>query len=279
MDYLTACCTVKDEAPIIHEWMAFHIAAGFDRLVIIDNGSTDGTADIIRGFGAADKVDLIDWPGPGTQVAMYEHVATRYRDRTEWLAFIDADEFLYPTDGMDLRETLAAMPDVDGIGVHWHIYGSSGHLEGQPGLVIEAYQRRAEDNFTFNRHIKSVVRAAKIVKVYSSHLVAPAAGMVDDAKCPLHLDPPYGFFEHKTASHTRLRINHYHTRSAAEYRVKAGRGYFGVDDEKLASEQRFQSMFAAHDRNEVFDDSALRFAPAVREIMARARTVQAHLPA
>lgn len=271
MDYLTACCTVKNEAPIIHEWMAFHVAAGFDRLVIIDNGSTDGTADVIRAFGEAEKVDLIDWPGPGTQVAMYEHVAARYRDRTEWLAFIDADEFLYPVEGMDLRETLAGMPDVDGIGVNWHIYGSSGHLTRPTGLVIADYVRRAEDDFLLNRHIKTVVRAAKIVKVYSSHLVAPAAGVVNDSGKTLHLDPPYGFYEFEPVSHTRLRLNHYHTRSAAEYRIKAARGYFGVDDEKLASEQRFQDMFAVHDRNEVFDDSALRFAPAVRNIMDRAR--------
>ncbi|NEU13217.1 glycosyltransferase family 2 protein [Methylobacterium sp. BTF04] len=269
MDYLTACCTAKDEAPIILEWIAFHIAAGFDRLVIIDNGSTDGTPDVIRSFWDQDKIDLIDWPGPGTQVAMYERVAANYRDRTEWLAFIDADEFLYPTEGTDLRETLKAMPNVDGIGVHWHIYGSSGHTEAQPGLVIENYQRRAEPDFIYNRHIKSVVRAAKIVKVYSSHLVAPAAGMVDDVGNELHLGPPYGWYSEKPASHVRLRLNHYHTRSKGEYRTKAMRGYFGVDDEKLATEQRFRDMFEAHDRNEVFDDSAMRFAPEVRASMAR----------
>ncbi|MBX9660029.1 MAG: glycosyltransferase family 2 protein [Nitrospiraceae bacterium] len=60
MKFLGACCTVKNEASIIHEWMAFHRAAGVEKLIIINNGSDDDTADIVRSFIDQDSVDLID---------------------------------------------------------------------------------------------------------------------------------------------------------------------------------------------------------------------------
>jgi glycosyltransferase involved in cell wall biosynthesis len=270
MDYLTACCTAKNEASYIAEWIAFHLTTGFDRLVIIDNGSTDGTGNVARTFGFTGQVDVIDWPGPGTQIEMYEKVARDYRDRTEWLAFIDADEFLYPVEGPDLRKTLAEMGDIDGVGVHWHIYGSDGHTEAVPGLTVENYTRRAEDTFLFNRHIKTVARAARIEKVYSSHLIGTAGGLVDDGGAPIPMTEPHGFYADKPACWNRFRINHYHTRSRGEYQIKASRGYFGVDDEKLASEQRIADMFACHDRNEVKDDSATRFVPGMHPLLRQA---------
>ncbi|WP_331297255.1 glycosyltransferase family 2 protein [Methylobacterium hispanicum] len=270
MDYLTACCTAKNEGSYIAEWIAFHLTTGFDRLVIIDNGSIDGTGKVARAFGFTGQVDVIDWPGPGTQVEMYEKVARDYRDRTEWLAFIDADEFLYPVEGADLRKTLAEMGDIDGVGVHWHIYGSNGHTQAVPGLTVETYTRRAEDSFLLNRHIKTMARAARIEKIYSSHLIGTAGGIVDDGGAPIPMTEPYGFYADKPACWRKFRINHYHTRSRGEYQLKASRGYFGIDDEKLSSEQRIADMFACHDRNEVLDESAIRFVPGMHPLLRQA---------
>ena len=46
------CMIVRDEARDILEWIAFHARAGFDAQVIFDNGSTDGTAELIQGRAA-----------------------------------------------------------------------------------------------------------------------------------------------------------------------------------------------------------------------------------
>lgn len=261
MNFLAACCTVKNEAAIILEWMAFHRAAGVEKLIIIDNGSTDDTVEIIRSFRDQDNVELILWPERTPQIEMYEAVVNRYRGEVEWCAFIDADEFLYPVDGTDLRHTLATFGDVGLVGVHWHIYGSSGHLTNPEGLVIDNYLNRAEDGFAYNHHVKSIVRLRHAVRPYTSHLFEVKNGCFDDAGNELEPKDPYGLFPDKEPTYTKMRINHYHCRSRAEYMKKAMRGYFGVDDAKLQGSEQIEAMFQSHDQNKVFDDTALKFKP------------------
>lgn len=263
MKYLAACCTVKNEASIIKEWMAFHRAAGIEKLIIIDNGSDDETAEIIKTFRDQDSVELISWPTKTSQVEMYDYILKQKIGEIEWCAFIDADEFLYPSTGYDIRSIIPQYGHpghpIGAIAVHWHIYGSSGHLEKPDGLVIENYTKRATDNFVFNRHVKSIVNLKNAYRPLTSHLFEVKYGIFDDSGNDLHMGAPFGFFEEKEATHKLLRCNHYHVRSKAEYYKKSMRGYFGVDDKKLEGEEKFQAMFNSHDQNEVQDDSALRF--------------------
>lgn len=261
MKFLAACCTVKNEASIIREWMAFHRAAGIEKLIIIDNGSTDETVEVINSFPDRDSVDLILAPERVSQVDLYDRVLKEYKNSIEWCAFIDADEFLYPTVGFDLRASISNFGNVGALAAHWHIYGSAGLLDRPEGLVIQNYVRRAEDNFVFNRHVKSIVHLKNALRPLTSHLFEVKNGIFDDAGNDLHMGPPYGFFEEKPATHKTFRVNHYHVRSRNEYYIKSMRGYFGVDDEKLEGEKKFNEMFNAHDRNEIEDKSALRFLP------------------
>jgi glycosyltransferase involved in cell wall biosynthesis len=262
MKYLAACCTLKNEENIVREWMAFHRAAGVEHLIMVDNGSTDNTGAIIRKFRDPESVTYISWPARTSQIELYDHVVSRFSANFEWCAFIDADEFLYPSAGFDLREEIARFPNAGAIGVHWHIFGSSGNLKKPSRPVIENYIRRAPDDFVFNAHVKSIVRLAKTRKAISSHIFDVEDGIIDENGNRLHTDPPHGFYRDRTPTHSRLRINHYHCRSKEEYEAKAKRGYFGVDDQKLqVSREKFEDMFAAHDRNEIVDTTAVKYLP------------------
>ena len=65
------------------------------RLIIVNDGSTDATAKIIRGYAAADKrIKFIDAPNGGKAVALQRAMATTtYR----WIVFCDADTIFAPT--------------------------------------------------------------------------------------------------------------------------------------------------------------------------------------
>jgi hypothetical protein len=50
MDKIAVCALFKDEAPYLLEWLAFHRMIGVDLFVLYDNGSSDGGADLVRGY-------------------------------------------------------------------------------------------------------------------------------------------------------------------------------------------------------------------------------------
>ncbi|PXW22700.1 glycosyltransferase family 2 protein [Paraburkholderia caballeronis] len=77
-----------------------------DEVVVIDSGSTDGTADIARAHGARVIVQT-DWPGFGPQ-------KNRALDAlgTDWVLSIDADEVVSPELAAAIRAAIAA-PQAD----------------------------------------------------------------------------------------------------------------------------------------------------------------------
>lgn len=192
---------------------------------------------------------------------MYNRVLQEYADRVKWIAFIDADEFLYPVEGDDIRKTIADFGEVGAIAAHWHVYGSNGHVSQPAGLMIDNFTRRAEDNSNNNCHVKSIVNIKFAFRAMTSHLFEVLHGIFDDAGNDLHMGPPYGKFEDKPTTYKKLRINHYHCRSKEYYLSKSARGYFGVDDKKLEDAERVERMFAMHDENVIEDKSAQRFKP------------------
>ena len=75
---------VFNEAERVERCLA-SVASWVDQLVILDSGSTDGTAEICKRF--TDEVHVTDWPGFGAQrnraLGLCEH---------DWVLNIDADE-------------------------------------------------------------------------------------------------------------------------------------------------------------------------------------------
>jgi glycosyltransferase involved in cell wall biosynthesis len=90
------CAIFKNEAPYLAEWITFHLAVGFDRFVLYDNGSTDGGRELIGALPFANQVTVIDWPERPGQEAAYRHFFENWRPHFDWVAYIDIDEFIHP---------------------------------------------------------------------------------------------------------------------------------------------------------------------------------------
>lgn len=95
---------VRDEIDIIEQNINFHLSFGIENFVVTDNGSVDGTRDILSDFERrlGKSMTIIDDAEPGFQQS--ERVnrmirVAKQRFRSRWIISSDADEFWYPVNG------------------------------------------------------------------------------------------------------------------------------------------------------------------------------------
>ena len=160
---------VKNEAPYLLEWIAFHRVLGVTASSSPTTARPTGAARCSRrSMRRASCATCPSPTGPAVrpQLPAYRAILARHGGEADWIAFIDADEFLLPAAGPfpgalpRLLARLGADPGVGAVVVNWALYGSSGHLAAGPGPVIERFARRAERALLPNHHFKSILRTA-----------------------------------------------------------------------------------------------------------------------
>lgn len=100
---LAVTLMVRDEADVVPAWLDHHVAQGFDVFVITDNGSVDGTTELLTAFAARTDVtvdlrhDPVHRKQQGTVVTGMARDAARTH-HADWVVNADADEFILPVD-------------------------------------------------------------------------------------------------------------------------------------------------------------------------------------
>lgn len=254
---LTACMKFKNVARYLPEWIAFHQIVGFQHFYLYNNNSTDDYIKALAPYCDQGSVTLYEWPETPAFPKADQHCVAHHGHEARWMAFLDDDEFLFPTRGESVRKILSRYEPYPALAVHWFMFGSSGHLRRPEGLVLENYLHRAKG---VSPHIKSIVNPRRIAGPVTTHRWFYKNGIIaaDENENPV---------EHSSAAPAAaaiLRINHYWSKSLEDGQNKVARG--AVDQPRF-EDRRTMKQWHDFDRsmNEVEDREILRFLPALKQ--------------
>jgi len=104
---MTILC--KDESDIIEANIRVHAALGVDAFAVMDNGSTDGTREVLSRLQEEFELHVIDREGVYDQSNWMTELAHYARDEmgADWVISNDADEFWLPQSERSLKAILA----------------------------------------------------------------------------------------------------------------------------------------------------------------------------
>ena len=191
----------------------------------------------------------------------------RFRCQTRYMGVFDVDEFFFPTNPdaslLTLLKTYLGSGQCGGVGA-WRLnFGSNNHTDRPEGLVIENYTRRDANVITGKKLLFNPRRMAGLRNTHNFYF-DDGLPLCDEKFRPQTFTILYDVDEGAVREVDVLRINHYYTKSFADWAARLERGAIS------GSSAIFDwSVFRASDKNDVLDPAIQRYLPALRAAMAK----------
>lgn len=284
---VTAVSMMKDEGPFVLEWIAHHIVVGFSRIVVYTNDCSDGTDKILMRLEelglAYHRVNLIPdglRPQPSAlNYAQNEPLVTE----SDWVIVFDADEFVsirYADGTLDPLLDAAEAQGANGIVITWRIFGSGGVHDWSRAPVSEQYLMAAPPDWNKGWGVKTLfkfdpeywklgIHRPKIKNKWVETDYPETVKWLNGSGNPME-----DYFKFRgwrsitrTIGYDWVQMNHYAVKSIDSYAIRKFRGNVNLKKDKYNSD-----YWALQDRNEVQDDTMLRYTDARNRIMDKLLT-------
>ncbi|MBY5932296.1 glycosyltransferase family 2 protein [Tateyamaria omphalii] len=232
---------MKNEAPYIVEWVAYHRAMGVDNFLIYTNGCEDGTSEILdrlQEMGVIQHRNNDNWKGNSPQqYALNQSLKEPLIKNADWIIHIDVDEFMNVRTGNGtLQDFFDAVPDATNVAMTWRLFGHNGVTELKDDFVIDQFDHCAPKY------------CPKPHTVWGFKTMFKNIGAYEKISChrPNKLDPKFkskvrwvngsgkdmtkevaenGWrSSKKSIGYDLLQLNHYALRSAESFLIKRQRG-------------------------------------------------------
>lgn len=232
---------MKNEAPYILEWVAYHRAIGVDNFLIYTNGCEDGTDEILQRLQALGHLEHRSnegWKGKSPQQhALNQSLDEPVLQKAEWIIHIDVDEFMNVRCGNGtLPDFLERVPDATNVAMTWRMFGHNGVTRLEDRFVIEQFDACApkfcpkpHTAWGFKTMVRNIGAYAKL-SCHRPNKLAPE--MADQVHWVNGSGKPMGDEVKKNGwrnsqrsiGYDLLQLNHYALRSAESFLIKRQRG-------------------------------------------------------
>jgi hypothetical protein len=228
----------KNEAMAMREWLSHYKWQGIDRILLMDNNSTDDWRPALKGFES-----MVDTVSAAKDYAQNEHYNTLGREwiekhKIDVVGIMDLDEFAFGLHGRNLRSHLeqlfsgeGGVPRPSQLLMKFNMFGSSG-LDKQPASIRRGFTWRKRD--TMANNTKAFIWTDDLIE-FGIHQ--------SDVSGETLIAPP------------GIQLNHYNIQSREFFRkVKMTRG---SATRKTWNKARNWRFFKRYDINE-YEDTVLR---------------------
>jgi len=152
----------------IQEWVAHHLLLGFSLVYIFDHKSTIPINSLFTDpkYKGRVIVERCEMDGAIKLPLMKRASLLAGAFKTDWMLYLDADEFLVLNNFYGVKQMLNRFYFADSIAVNWLMFGSSHHIQEPEGLILDNYTY--SDNL-LNPHVKSFVRPSQVLHAGTPH--------------------------------------------------------------------------------------------------------------
>lgn len=228
--YKVAICAIfKNEATYLKEWLEYHLIVGVEHFYLYNNFSNDNYLEVLEPYIKKGIVDLYEWPIPQGQCKAYYDCLDKKRDESEWIGFIDLDEFVVPNRHNNIYDFLKTFQKkYPVVIVYWKLFGTSGKIDrNRSSLVTEdftiAWKKYTNiGKFFFNTMFEYNQNYNKNDVIVHSMWGSNKGVNLPPVDCfkKLLVSPYFS----KGKEEFPIQINHYFTKSFKEYIEKSSRG-------------------------------------------------------
>lgn len=260
----------RNEDRFLKEWIDFHRVVGVDHFYLFNNGSHDEYLAVLQPYIDKGIVELYDWPKQShgiqqewidIQCAAFRQAIDQSKGQSKWVATIDTDEFLFPTQQDNLVEFLEDYDDCSSLVINWQNFGTS-NVKRVPKdeLMIGMLVHQSPVNCEINTFAKSIFKPEAIKYCSQPHTM-------DNYSWAYGVDSDKNIFDWKHhMSHPilvdKIRINHYWSRDDDFFQETKIAQYKRWAGEKGVEASKNRNQLA----NQVVNTEILRFIPAMKNL-------------
>ena len=233
---VTVCAIFKNESKYLKEWIEFNHIVGVEHFYLYNNNSEDDYMKVLKPYIDSNLVTLIQWEKNQAQMECYCDCISKFSSESQWIGFIDIDEFIVPKSTNSIYEFLKPFEKNRGsVKIYWKMFGTSGLIERkEKELVTETFTvcwpkyysvgkcfYNTNFNFNGNDHRNNCLH--HILWTEYKGKCYPPVNVFNKISIE-NVDKVYGV-EHP------IQINHYFTKSYKEYIEKCAKGdvYFKIN--------------------------------------------------
>lgn len=245
MHYLTIGSCLKNEESYMLDFIKYHRYIGVEHFVFFDR-EFNSLSKLLANEPDVEIHHFPELPENNHQEAWGQLISFN-KNKTKWLALIDADQALVPVKTNNVCEILKNYEDFASVQCNWKAFGSGGYILRHPGSVYERFTFTSKPDGIYNVHTQFICQPDRTLgrKTEEPHYpllpndeisVNTNKEEIDKNKVvSLNPNTPCSF--NVPALHDVLWVAHYTNKSFEEFIQKNSKGRADILNTKMPMNQ------------------------------------------